>query len=274
MTNLLWQPGVEVREMYSHLLNQDLQLFVKLPWTYERSDDAYPVLFCLDANRSFPLYSTLSLVFETPGMNANAILVVGVGYKVDIDRIRGLAQWGAWRTRDLTPVRREEIEQHWRGVLAKMLEGEEMDVQTGGAPLFLRALGVEVVPFVEANCRASSVDRGLAGYSYGGLFVLYTLFHAPEMFARYFAGSPSMWDALFEYEENYAAAHRDLRAKLLITAGGGESELLEPVQRMADRLRSRGYPGLEVVTRVFEGEGHVSAHGAAASWALRGLYYG
>jgi uncharacterized protein len=268
-----FQPGVEVRGLHSQLLGQDLLLYVKLPWYYDRDDASYPVLYALDANRSFPLYSTMSLIYETPGAQAREILIVGVGYKVDSDRIRGLAQWAAWRTRDLTPVRREEVERIWTERLAPLLAGEELSVQTGGAPRFLRALREEVIPFVEANYRVSPTDRGLAGYSFGGLFALYVLFQAPELFTRIFAGSPSMWQALFEYEEEYAARHDDLTAKLFITSAEHEAELLERVQRMVDRLRSRGYPGLEILTHVFEGEGHVSAGAASISRALRLLYY-
>ena len=264
--------GVEVRDFHSHVLKQDLQLYVKLPWRYDRSDATYPVLYSLDANRAFPLYSTMSLIHETPGANTKEIVIIGVGYRVDSDRIRGLAQWGAWRTRDLTPVRREEIERYWEERLTALLEGEKPDVQTGGAPQFLRSLCEEIIPLIEANYRVSSTDRGLAGYSYGGLFTLYALFHASEMFTRYFAGTPTMWDQLFEYEENYACTHDDLKARLFITAGGRESDKLEPIQRMVDRLRSRGYPGLEVLTQVFEGEGHSSAYAASVSQALCVLY--
>ncbi|MFN2289706.1 MAG: hypothetical protein ACK2UC_00820 [Anaerolineae bacterium] len=49
-------------------------------------------------------------------------------------------------------------------------------------------------------------------------------------------------------------------------------DLLEPVKRMADRLRSRGYPGLDVLLHVIEGEGHSSTMAAAISRALRVLY--
>ena len=101
---------------------------------------------------------------------------------------------------------------------------------------------------------------------------MYALFHAPELFKRYFAGSPTMWEQLFEYEEQHASAHDDLAAKVFITAGGLESDLLEPIQRMVDRLRSRRYPGLEVQTHVFEGEGHSSAYAASVSRGLRKLY--
>jgi predicted alpha/beta superfamily hydrolase len=267
-----FQPGIEVQDLYSRLTNQDLQLFVKVPWYYDRSDAIYPVLFSLDGNRAFPLYSTPSLIYETPGTNTKEIVIVGIGYKTDSDRIRGLTQWAAWRTRDLTPVRRVEIEQYWNERLSALLEGEDLNVQTGGAALFLRSLQEEIIPFIERHYRVSSTDRGLAGYSYGGLFSLYALFHDPEVFRRYFAGSPSMWDALFEYEENYASSHHDLNARLFITAGSNEAGLLEPVQRLVRCLQSRGYPELEVLTHIFEGEGHSSAYAASVSRALCVLY--
>ena len=57
-----------------------------------------------------------------------------------------------------------------------------------------------------------------------------------------------------------------------MTAGGRESDVVEPMQRMADRLRSREYPGLEVLTQVFEDEGHRSATAAAVSRSLCVLY--
>lgn len=273
MTNSIPQPGVEVRELYSSILNQDLQLYIKLPWSYERSGTTYPVLFCLDGNRSFPLYSTMSLIYETPGLNAQEIMIAGIGYQVDDDRLRGLAQWAAWRTRDLLPERKEKTEKYWKERLSSLMGGEEIQVQSGGAPLFLQSLWKEIIPFIEANYRVSTDERGLAGYSYGGLFTLYALFHAPELFTRYFAGSPTMLDKLFEYEENYASTHCDLKARLFITAGSYESELLEPLQRMVECLKSRAYPNLEILTNIFDNEGHSSAYAAAVSRALCMLYY-
>ena len=266
------QPGTETRTVHSKILGQDLELYVKLPWTYAQSDKVYPVLFSLDGNRSFPLYSTMSLIFETPGRTTEEILIAGVGYQLDPDRLRGLAQWAAWRTRDLIPVPDEGTDRYWNKTLSALLGGEDQNVRSGGAPRFLQSLREEIVPFVEANYRISSANRGLAGYSYGGLFVLYTLFHAPEVFTRYFAGSPTMEDYLFEYEEGYASQHTDLEARLFITAGGNESDLLEPVQRMLTRLQSRGYPKLQVLSHVFEGEGHSSAYAASVSRALCMLY--
>lgn len=267
------QPGVEMRQLCSDLLSQHLQLYIKLPMTYESSDATYPVLYVTDANRSFPLYSTPSLVFETPGFGADEIIIVGVGYRTDPDRLKALVQWAAWRTRDLTPVRREEAEQGWARNLSAMLNGERVVVETGGARRFLRCLLEEVIPFVETSYRVSRTDRGLAGYSYGGLFTLMALFDAPQSFTRYYSGSPSLWDAVFDAEEAYAATHTDLPARLFITATSREAELLERLDRLVQRLRGRSYPGLDLSLSVLEGENHVTGMPAAACRALVALYY-
>ena len=267
------QPGVEVRQMHSQVLDQGMQLFIKLPWGYERSDMSYLVLYCLDANRSFPLYSTISIIAETPGFNAREIIIVGIGYQVDEDRLRGLAQWAAWRTRDLTPERSDEIDTFWQERLSPLMGGEEIQIHSGGAQNFLQSIKEEIIPFIESNYRAASKERGLAGYSYGGLFTLYTLFNETDLFARYFAGSPTIVDKLFQDEENFALGHGDMKARLLLTAGSQETELLESLRRMVASLQSRMYPGLEVQTHVFEDESHVSAAPASISRALHTLYY-
>jgi predicted alpha/beta superfamily hydrolase len=266
-------PGIEVQSLHSTILNRELQLYIKLPWSYERSSNVYPVLYCTDANRSFFTYSTNSLIFETPGPDTPEILIVGIGYRLDADRIKGLVQWASWRTRDLTPVSRSEIDQWWIERLSPMLEGEAIEVHSGGAPYFLDAITNEVIPFIEANYRFSAMDRGLAGYSYGGLFTLYVLFHAPELFQRYFAGSPTMWRQLFTDEEAYAATHKDLPAKLFLTAGEHEADLLEEFNLLLETLKSRNYPGLDLQTQIFSDEGHASAYAAAVSRALCVLYH-
>jgi predicted alpha/beta superfamily hydrolase len=138
----------------------------------------------------------------------------------------------------------------------------------------LDALCTEIIPFVEANYRVSPIGRGLAGYSYGGLFALFALFHAAGAFQRFFAGSPSMWDELFAYEEEYAEAHNDLEARLLMTGGSLETDLHEPMQRFVHQLQARNYPRLNLETYAFEGESHVSGYAAAVSRALRVLYGG
>jgi uncharacterized protein len=272
MTSPLYIPGIDVQSLHSDVLNRDLQLYLKLPWTYQQSDVTYPVLYCTDANRSFPFYSTSSLIYETPGLETPEILIVGIGYQLDPDRMKALAQWSILRTHDLTPINRIEIDQWWIEKLAPLLGGEKVDVHSGGAPDFLTCIQDEIIPYIEKNYRARPSDRGLAGYSYGGWFALYTLFQSPGLFQRYFAGSPSMWQQLFIDEENYASVHQDLRANLLITAGSNETELLDALNPFLDRLQARNYTDLDLQTHIFEGVGHSAAYAASVSWAICMLY--
>jgi predicted alpha/beta superfamily hydrolase len=264
-------PGTELRLMHSDILGQDLELCIRLPWTYNSlRDSMYSVLYCLDANRAFPMIANIATVQETPGFGAQEKIIVGVGYRTTL-----LADWSAWRTRDLTPTRDREVEQYWQKMLSQMT-GKPYAVISGGASRFLDCIQKDVIPFVEQNYRATRTNRGLSGYSYGGLFALYALFHAPGTFTRIFAGSPSLdWDdgTIFHDEEAYAASHADLAVRLFMTVGALEDSTTKKVmETMAGRLRTRGYKSLRMRTAVFEDETHASCMAAAISRALQVLY--
>ncbi len=66
------------------------------------------------------------------------------------------------------------------------------------ADQFLAALKQEIIPFVEANYPVDPGERSLYGFSSGGFFVLYALFHEPGHFRRYIAGSADL-DIAFPY---------------------------------------------------------------------------
>jgi len=262
-------PGTEFRTLHSAVLDRDMELYVKLPRSYGDGTRTYPVLFTTDGNRSFPLYATTSLIYETPGEGNQEIVIVGIGYHVDDDPLLGLADWARWRTEDLTPERRPAVEASWTARLSGLEpDRPRIEVRTGGAPAFLRFIRTEVIPFIEANYRVSSADRGLAGYSYGGLFTLYALFHSPETFSRYFVGDPTVWDEVFECEAAHAASHDDLPAHVAIVTVGARA----PVQRLVDRLRSRRYPSLDLRVGVIEDEAHAAGMPGAISRGLRLLY--
>jgi uncharacterized protein len=266
-------PGTEIRRLHSDLIDQDFELYIKLPWSYEKSDTIYPVLFTTDANRNFPIYSTHSLIYETPGTGNEEVIIVGIGYKVSQDRNVGLAEWVFLRNRDLLPERNIESENYWKERLSPILGMDYNFPQSGGGADFLKFIRDELIPFIEANYRVSKTDRGIAGYSLGGLFTLYTLFHSPETFNKYFAGSPSSIQQCIEYESEYAASHNDLKASVLITANDGEKKMRNGIQMLADSIWKRGFPSFTLDTCVFIDENHTSGMAAAIGRALNVLYY-
>lgn len=132
------------------------------------------------------------------------------------------------------------------------------------------------MPFIHSNYRINPDDQTIAGGSAGGRFALYTLFHYPNTFSRYIVGSPAIdWDegVMFEYEARYAANNSDLPAQVFTAAGSAEPEaMITNVERMAQALRNRNYPSLELTVHVFEDETHLSVAPATFCRGLRVVF--
>jgi uncharacterized protein len=263
--------GTEIRSFYSKILEQEMVLYIKIPASYKiNTQKIYPGWYITDANRSFAMIADMASFFEVPVIVEPEIFLVGIGYK-----IRDMGDWGAWRTRDLTPTNVPSSDTYWAGVFSKFA-GRQVEVKTGGSAKFLECIEKEVFPFMESNYRISPTGRGLGGYSYGGLFSLYVLFKQPELFNYYFAGSPSIkYDkgVLYTYEKEYAGVHNDLNATLFISAGGAEdSVMIANVYKMNALLESRKYPGLKMETHIFPDETHQSCIPSALMRAFKILY--
>ena len=263
--------GTEKRVIHSNIVGVDYEIYISFPYSYHKSGDTYPVLYCLDANRSYGLVNNMVNILNIPYKEIPEILVVGIGYP-----IKGLEDWGAWRWRDLTPTSDPKADKVWEAFLCKFSGRDDIVARSGGAPNFLKFIHEELLPFIESSYRASSTDRALMGHSAGGLFVLYTVFHHPEMFQRYFAASPGVdWDnrILFEYENEYASNHKDLPVKLFMSAGSLENEaMIKNMIEMSAQLQAKNYPSLELGTHIFENETHGSSYAAAVSRGLKVLY--
>jgi uncharacterized protein len=192
-------PNTEMRPFFSKILNQEMEIYVKLPVSYDSSPQkSYPALYITDANYAFPMAANFMSLFEVPQPVEPEVCLIGIGYK-----IRDMNDWSAWRYRDLSLTNIPAVDT----ALSKMLTGSagrKIEVKTGGAAKFLEFMAKEVLPFVESNYHVSSTGRGIAGYSLGGGFSLYVLFKQPDLFSLYYAGSPSIGN-LFDFEKEYAS---------------------------------------------------------------------
>ncbi len=264
-------PNTELRTIRSLIVGQQFNIYVQLPSNYYTdSTTIYPVLYVTDANRSFPMVANISTVLGFPKGNLPEIIVIGIGYP-----IKDMLEWAAWRTRDLTPTHDTRTDDYWNTLLAK-LGHRKFDVRSGGASKFIEFIIHELIPFVESNYRVSHADRGLAGYSYGGLFALYVLFTHPEVFGRFFAGSPSVEydnDIIFKHARDFAATAKALKAKIFLSVGSLEDSLtIAGVKKMSAALQSQYGPGVQVSSQVFDGEDHRSCMAVAIMRAFRVLY--
>ena len=238
------------------------RVFVGLPADYDaRGDKRYPVTYVLDGNVSFPVTVNIQRMYqlfrETPEM-----IVVGVGYPVEFFPETFAARW-----RDLTPWRNDVLD-------AAQSAQRGIELRSGGGADFLRFLREHAIPFVDENYRTTG-ERALYGHSLGGLFTLYALFEAPELFGRFAASSPSLdfsEESVFVLEAAYADAHDALPARLFLSFGSEEPRIAGAVVRLTDLLRAREYDGFTLRSQVFQDESHASVYPAALSTGLRFLY--
>jgi predicted alpha/beta superfamily hydrolase len=96
------------------------------------------------------------------------------------------------------------------------------------------------------------------GSSFGGTFTLYAMFAEPGLFHGYVAGSPIVTFGnrdVFKQEAAYASSRQDLPVRLFLAVGELE-EVTRPVEEFMQVLRERNYTGLELETRIIEGERH------------------
>jgi predicted alpha/beta superfamily hydrolase len=264
--------GTETRTMHSSILDREMQIFIKFPANYESNPQKhYPCMYFTDANLLFSLVANIAGVYSIPEVVEPQLFIVGIGYKVNI-----LAEWGGYRTKDLTPVNIPASDTYWSGVFSKM-GGIPIEAKTGGSAQFLEFIEKELIPFVESAYRISPADRALGGYSYGGLFTLYAMFSRPELFNTYYAGSPSIrYDNGFilTLEERFALTHKDLNAKLFISAGGAEgAAMIDNMNLLAERLKSRNYGSLNLISTVFPDENHLTCVPASVMRAFQVLYH-
>ena len=256
-----------MRSFYSEILDREMSIFIKLPVNYyENTERVYPGWYFTDANRSFPMLANMINVFEVPRPTQPEIMLIGIGYKVG-----DMIDFFVFRTKDLSQVNDPGTDQY-TGEMISNIAGRKIDIKTGGAGFFLDFIDKELIPFIETNYRVSPDERCLGGYSFGGLFSLYAMFTKPELFTKYYAGSPSIGfakGALYINEEEFASTHEDLHATLFMTMGALEdSSYVAEMFHMADMLRSRAYPSLTIETHLFQDEWHQSCGAASLMKAI------
>ncbi|HTU13438.1 MAG TPA: alpha/beta hydrolase-fold protein [Allosphingosinicella sp.] len=214
----------------------------------------YPVIYVLDGDDNFAIVAETAERFgRNPGFAPG--IVVGIGYP-----------GSSRRSFDYTPV---------------SAEGGPRGEPTGGAAAFRAFLADTVRPAIERDFPIDRSRQAIIGHSFGGLFVLDTLFVRPDMFQVYIAASPSIWFGDRDVLNREAAfvrrmAQGDLHPILVLTVGSDEQEappwMSDPAERaraerrngerrMVDNVtdlgaRLTGVPGLSVHRRVLMGEHH------------------
>jgi predicted alpha/beta superfamily hydrolase len=249
------------------------RVFVSTP-SGKPPDKPLPVLYALDGNAGF------GTVVETArwmafGGEIEPMVIVGIGYPT-----MHIMEAMVRRTYELSPSYDAAFVERAKA------EGQPLPAGgLGGAPGFLSFIDEELAPFVEAEYAGGGLDRGLFGFSLGGLFATHALLQPQPVFQRYIIGSPSLWwneREMFALEKQRAEAGGDLPAKVFLSAAELEESpgavrmapfrMVSNAIEMGAMLGSRGYEGLDIRTHIFPGESHQSAIGPTVARGLRVLY--
>ncbi|SNR88027.1 hypothetical protein SAMN06265376_1047 [Dokdonia pacifica] len=151
-----------VDSLFSKTLNEQREIWVHLP---EKIEDGkkYPVIYVLDGRGHFHTVTGILKLLEK--WNLPKSIVVGIS--------------NTDRTRDFTPTN------------VPFQRGHKSET-SGGAANFLTFIEKELKPFVESKYPIDTMST-IIGHSTGGLFVLYTYTHHPDVFDNYLAIDPSLW---------------------------------------------------------------------------------
>ncbi|MCY3547381.1 MAG: alpha/beta hydrolase-fold protein [Gemmatimonadetes bacterium] len=267
-----WEEPAQVRaEGYDY----DHEVLVALPPSYHTSPErSYPVLWSMDGAMAFAMTAGIVNLY-TLGARIPEIIVVGVGHPSE-EGMTGLGK----RTFDLFPPGTVVADE---GVAAEYMR-EEFGLDFAAMePLlkgdrFLDFLVERLRPLLGEQYRMAD-DHTLWGHSAGGAFAGYALLARRGAFDRFIIGSGTN-GLTIELEAAYAAEHDDLDAKVFFGMGDGEinnpglsaQRLVSRTSLLAENLRLRGYPSLDVRTRLYTDRDHITVMPLIIADGLQHVY--
>jgi predicted alpha/beta superfamily hydrolase len=227
--------GATPGQFRSAILGAQREYLVHLPESYATDTTArYPVLYVLDGGSQSGHTASSAELLSRVGLIPE-VIVVGVP-SVD----------GDTRNRDYTPP-------------DMRLDTDRPGGLHGEADRFLNSLRSELLPLIERTYRTTR-PRMLAGWSRGGLFVVYSELTAPALFDARFAYSPALWrenDLIVEQADRALASDSLVRGFLYLSLGDAENAKMKAsFEHLRDVLRRHPGPTLQWTTDLSRGGTH------------------
>lgn len=265
--------------MQSKYNERSFEIFVQLPPRFPARKERFPVLYMLDS------YGEMKFSQLTHAMHfgeVNRFITVGIGYP----EVQSPFHAASFRSRDLSFQTLEVAD-----YLIPLAMGEPMvnsGPKSGCGDQLLEFIQEQLVPFINANYPTDPTDNGLYGFSLAGAFALEAMLLKPSLFQKYIIGSPA-WsfnndDGLIERLSNFSRSGGRIEADMFLSVGSAEQSqriyrtspmdlnLVEKFHQLAECFERLEIPGLDVSTKVFEGQPHACAGPLAYIFGAQKLY--
>ena len=252
----------------------DHEILVALPPSYHVSPDRhYPVLWSMDGAMAFAVTSGIVNLY-TVGKRIPEIIVVGIGHRSEQGML-GLAH----RTFDFFPPGSVWSDPGQGSEYMKAMGFDfEMSLPFLTGDRFLDFLVDQLRTSLGGKYRMAD-DHTLWGHSAGGGFASYALLARPGAFGRFIIGSGTN-GLTIDLEAEYAKNHDDLDAKVFIGMADGEinhtplcaQRLVSRTTLLAENLRLRGYPSLDLHTRLYTDRDHFTVMPLVIGDGLQHVY--
>ena len=242
-------PFAKQDTIHSEIVGDDYFLQITLPYPFNPVEKKYPVLFYLDA---FGTSAGLNEFVKSKMFSGSfqQFIMVGISYNTNPRAYSEL------RRRDYIP------------------SVGDSDSANGGSN-FLNFIKNELIPYMEKNYGTDPNDRGLLGYSLGGLFTTWAFKEEPDLFNKLAILSPSL-----QYGDNDFILENDIfldnvknaqNLSVFISYGSLEGKgFIALGTQLSENFNTNKNVSVKKV--VFEDESHGSVWNAATTRALYTLY--
>jgi predicted alpha/beta superfamily hydrolase len=270
-------PLVQEMTLTSGINGRSYILRVRVPESYAASGADYPVMVVLDGEGLFNLVSDLAPIevgwsrapLDREAHPVPEVIIASVFLPRDpADPFR--------RNFEYMPAMAPDSEApSSRDYMHKVEKLFGVKMKFGGAENFFQILAKEMLPAIEKTYRTDPSRRILVGSSASGSFAAYSLFKQPDLFTDYMIISPAVPPEIFRMEAEWNAAHDDLPARVLLTAG--EREVSEPLgifsatAKLSEVLTNRRYAKFDLETWIVPGANHVQTQAPSISRGLSRL---
>ena len=245
--------GTHTRILHSNIVDDEYELSIYLPPSYESSDQAYPTLYLLDSPIVFGSAITAAMTQNwDSAVDIPEMIIIGIGKRVD-----NLDAWWPVRERDYVPTLIPNIP------------------YAGHAAAFLDFIAKELIPFIDVEYRTQRDDRIIWGNSLGGIFVLYAMFNKTNLFTRYISGCPAFFyeeTTILDYESALTVDTLSTETRLFVAVGSQDQQYRPDVDAFMNALSVRALPNLKFQTLVLDGLGHAPACVPAFYYGIEAVY--